>query len=92
MVADRRADFVKECPHLEETMTNMYNFFLDRVRANLHVVLCFSPLSKKFSGQLYCCLLKQKVESGSRQRMVASWQKFVSVSSNTVRSLASYTP
>lgn len=51
MVADRRADFVKECPHMEETMTNMYNFFLDRVRANLHIVLCFSPLSTKFSGQ-----------------------------------------
>ncbi|OEH76364.1 dynein gamma flagellar outer [Cyclospora cayetanensis] len=49
MVADRRADFVKECPHMEETMTNMYNFFLDRVRANLHIVLCFSPLSSKFS-------------------------------------------
>lgn len=50
MVADRRAEFVKECPHLEETMTNMYNFFLDRVRANLHIVLCFSPLSAKFAG------------------------------------------
>ncbi|CDI77652.1 hypothetical protein EPH_0029460 [Eimeria praecox] len=49
MVADRRADFIKECPHLQETMTNMYNFFLNRVRANLHIVLCFSPLSRKFA-------------------------------------------
>ncbi|CDJ35908.1 Dynein heavy chain axonemal, related [Eimeria mitis] len=51
MVADRRADFIKECPHLPETMTNMYNFFLNRVRANLHIVLCFSPLSRKFADR-----------------------------------------
>ncbi|PFH32513.1 putative dynein gamma chain, flagellar outer arm [Besnoitia besnoiti] len=49
MVAERRADFLKERPDQEETLVNLYNFFLDRVRDNLHVVLCFSPLSPKFA-------------------------------------------
>ncbi|KFG30986.1 dynein heavy chain, partial [Toxoplasma gondii FOU] len=49
MVAERRADFIKERPNQEENLVNLYNFFMDRVRDNLHVVLCFSPLSSKFA-------------------------------------------
>ena len=29
--------------------TESYAYFIDRVKAKLHVVLCFSPVGKKFS-------------------------------------------
>lgn len=32
-----------------DTWDNLYSFFLNRVRDNLHVVLCFSPVGDKFS-------------------------------------------
>ncbi|XP_068050765.1 dynein axonemal heavy chain 5-like isoform X2 [Anomalospiza imberbis] len=38
----------KEYPRLSPTGENLYNFFLARVRNNLHVVLCFSPIGEKF--------------------------------------------
>lgn len=65
MVAERRADFLKERPHLEENLVNMYNFFVDRVRDNLHIVLCFSPLSSKFAGWHAAVLLGAPVASVS---------------------------
>jgi len=49
MCAEVRNDFVKERPWLEENMINMYQYFLDRLRDNLHVVLCFSPVGSKFA-------------------------------------------
>lgn len=36
-------------PHLPDTWDNLYSFFLERVRDNLHVVLCFSPVGDKFA-------------------------------------------
>ena len=36
-------------PHVPDTWDNLYSFFLERVRDNLHVVLCFSPVGDKFS-------------------------------------------
>ena len=36
----------KEHPKKEATMDNLYEYFISRVRKNLHVVLCFSPVSK----------------------------------------------
>ncbi|XP_064287158.1 dynein axonemal heavy chain 5-like isoform X3 [Passer domesticus] len=38
----------KEYPRLSPTSENLYSYFLARVRNNLHVVLCFSPVGEKF--------------------------------------------
>ena len=35
----------KEFPRLPPTPDNLYNYFISRARNNLHVVLCFSPVS-----------------------------------------------
>lgn len=32
-----------------DTYENLYSFFLNRVRDNLHLALCFSPVGAKFS-------------------------------------------
>jgi len=48
MAGETRNDFVKDCPHLEENLLNMFNYFMDRLRDNLHVCLCFSPVNAKF--------------------------------------------
>lgn len=36
-------------PGVPDTWDNLYAFFLNRVRDNLHVMLCFSPVGNKFS-------------------------------------------
>ncbi|KNC49484.1 dynein heavy chain 5 [Thecamonas trahens ATCC 50062] len=38
----------KERPELEDNMVNLNKFFIERVRQNLHIVLCFSPVGEKF--------------------------------------------
>ncbi|CAK0855452.1 unnamed protein product [Prorocentrum cordatum] len=48
MCGEVRNDFVKDNPHLEENLLNMYSYFMDRLRDNLHVCLCFSPVNAKF--------------------------------------------
>jgi dynein heavy chain len=35
-------------PDVVDTVENLWQFFIDRVKANLHVVLCFSPVDEKF--------------------------------------------
>ena len=35
----------KELPRVPPTNDNLYNYFISRSRKNLHVVLCFSPVS-----------------------------------------------
>ncbi|CAK0822423.1 unnamed protein product [Prorocentrum cordatum] len=49
MCGEVRNDFVKDNPHMEETLLNMYPYFMGRLRDNLHVCLCFSPVSQKFA-------------------------------------------
>ena len=41
----------KEYPRRPPTNDNLYDYFLSRVRANLHVVLCFSPVGEKFQNR-----------------------------------------
>lgn len=36
-------------PGVPDTWDNLYSFFLNRVRDRLHLVLCFSPVGKKFA-------------------------------------------
>ncbi|KAM4704637.1 dynein axonemal heavy chain 5 [Rhinophrynus dorsalis] len=41
----------KEYPRRPPTNENLYDFFMSRVRQNLHVVLCFSPVGEKFRNR-----------------------------------------
>ncbi|XP_041462810.1 dynein heavy chain 5, axonemal-like [Lytechinus variegatus] len=41
----------KEYPRRPPTNENLYDYFLMRVRNNLHVVLCFSPVGEKFRNR-----------------------------------------
>jgi dynein heavy chain len=41
----------KEQPKQPPTSDNLYDFFISRARANLHVVLCFSPVGEKFRSR-----------------------------------------
>ena len=38
----------KQYPRRPPSNENLYDYFLSRVRQNLHVVLCFSPVGEKF--------------------------------------------
>ncbi|XP_035824314.1 dynein heavy chain 8, axonemal, partial [Aplysia californica] len=38
----------KEFPRRPPTQENLYDYFMTRARANLHTVLCFSPVGEKF--------------------------------------------
>lgn len=49
IVNDIRPVMKKEAPEILDTWDNLYQFFLGRVRDNLHVCLCFSPVGDKFS-------------------------------------------
>ena len=49
ILADMRNIYGKERSQNEEPSNlELYNFFIDRVRKNLHIVLCFSPVGEKF--------------------------------------------
>ena len=41
----------KILPKQPPTVDNLYDFFITRARANLHVVLCFSPIGEKFRSR-----------------------------------------
>ncbi|XP_059863189.1 dynein axonemal heavy chain 5 [Delphinus delphis] len=40
-----------ECPRRPPTNENLYDFFMSRVRQNLHIVLCFSPVGERFRNR-----------------------------------------
>ncbi len=48
MAAELRSLAIKQIPNFVESADNLVKFFIDRVRSNLHVVLCMSPVSVKF--------------------------------------------
>uniref|UniRef100_A0A8D1J055 AAA+ ATPase domain-containing protein n=1 Tax=Sus scrofa TaxID=9823 RepID=A0A8D1J055_PIG len=41
----------KEYPRRPPTSENLYDYFASRVRQNLHIVLCFSPVGEKFRNR-----------------------------------------
>lgn len=41
----------KEYPRRPPTNENLYDYFITRVKNNLHVVLCFSPVGEKFRNR-----------------------------------------
>lgn len=49
-MADVRNDLMKEKGQksAQPSPIQLYNFFVERTRDNLHVVLCFSPVGQKF--------------------------------------------
>ncbi|XP_043082022.1 dynein axonemal heavy chain 3 [Puntigrus tetrazona] len=58
--ADERADVIEkmqaiaqvEGKKMDVTPLSMYNFFIDRVKANLHIVLAMSPIGEGFRNRL----------------------------------------
>ncbi|KAJ3258377.1 Dynein heavy chain 5, axonemal [Boothiomyces macroporosus] len=48
---DMRLPMKKQRPDVVDTVENLWQFFIDRVKANLHVVLCFSPVGEKFRNR-----------------------------------------
>ncbi len=48
-MGDVRTDLVKQNKENKEpTNIEVYDYFLNRLKDNLHVVLCFSPVGNKF--------------------------------------------
>ena len=48
MAMELRSIAMKKIPNFVDSADNLIKFFIDRVRSNLHVVLCMSPVSAKF--------------------------------------------
>lgn len=48
ILAEMRELYAKEKPNTEPDSVALNNYFIDRVRNNLHIVLCFSPVGDKF--------------------------------------------
>jgi len=49
--SDLRSIMKKQRPQVLDTLENLWQFFLDRVKMNLHVILCFSPVGEKFRNR-----------------------------------------
>jgi dynein heavy chain len=49
MASELRNIAMKSIPNFNDTADNLIKFFIERVRTNLHVVLCMSPVSAKFA-------------------------------------------
>lgn len=51
-LGDVRTEYVKKHKdNKEPTNLQIYEYFLNRLRDNLHVVLCFSPVGNKFRNR-----------------------------------------
>ena len=48
MASELRTLAMKTIPNFVDSPENLVRFFIERVRSNLHVVLCMSPVSAKF--------------------------------------------
>ena len=48
LLGDMHPIFVKKCKGQVDTDQNVYQYFIDHVKANLNIVLCFSSVGKQF--------------------------------------------
>lgn len=48
ITADLRNSFVKERVGMEDSQDNLKQYFIDKVRDNLHLFICMSPMNPKF--------------------------------------------
>lgn len=48
ITADLRNSFIKERPGMDDTQDNLRQYFIDKVRDNLHLMICMSPMNPKF--------------------------------------------
>jgi dynein heavy chain, axonemal len=48
ITADLRNKFIKERPGIDDSQDNLKQFFIDKVRDNLHLMICMSPMNPKF--------------------------------------------
>jgi len=48
MAMELRTIAIKTIPNFVDSADNLIKFFIDRVRSNLHLVICMSPVSAKF--------------------------------------------
>jgi dynein heavy chain len=48
ITADLRNSFVKERVGMEDSQDNLKQYFIDKVRDNLHIFICMSPMNAKF--------------------------------------------
>jgi len=62
----------KEFPRRLPTNENLYEYFITRVRNNLHIVLCFSPVGEKFRSR---ALKFPAVFSGCTMDWFMAWPK-----------------
>ena len=62
----------KQYPKRVPTNDNLYAYFINRVRTNLHVVLCFSPVGGKFRSR---ALKVPAVFSGCTMDWFMSWPR-----------------
>lgn len=51
IISDLIPTFKKEHPRRPPASEVLYDYFMTRVRQNLHVVLCFSPVGEKFRNR-----------------------------------------
>ena len=61
-----------EYPRRPPTAENLYNYFISRVRQNLHICLCFSPVNEKFAER---ALKFPAVFTGCTMDWFMSWPK-----------------
>ncbi|KAH0618009.1 hypothetical protein JD844_016916 [Phrynosoma platyrhinos] len=51
IISDLLSVMKREHPKWPPTNENLYDYFMTRVRQNLHVILCFSPVGEKFRNR-----------------------------------------
>jgi dynein heavy chain len=86
LMGDMRPIFIKECRGSVDTDENVWNYFIGRVKHNLHIVLCFSPVGEQFRKRN---LKFPGLFSGCTIDWFTHWphQGLVSVASNFIKSI-----